>query len=269
MMLKRQSLNWALGCLLLLLILLLAGCGSTTTSQPAQATQGACPPQSLVRGTIQSVSASSFTITTQSGKSSQVTYTSKTPFLRQSKTTIQAVQVGSIVGVGIIQKNDQTVQATKIELKHLGTVPNGGGTPPGGPVTILQPGSGTPPGTLPPGGPSGLPPGGPGNGTPPAGLPGAPQGGLNLGGLCILTPPDVNAGHPTVDGTVKQVSGNQLTVTDLNHKDHTITITNDTEIISVDAVTPKALQTGMPVAINATHGNKGSLGALLVTILVS
>src|SRR5438105_3622322 len=114
MMLKRQSLSWALGCLLLLLILLLAGCGSnTTTSQSAQATQGTCPPQSVVRGTIQSVSASSFTISTQSGKSSLVTYTSKSLFLRQSKKTVQAVQVGSIVGVGINQKNDKTLQATK------------------------------------------------------------------------------------------------------------------------------------------------------------
>lgn len=234
-----QILHRRAGCILLLCLLLtlIEGCSLPFISRSAASpTHANCRPAALqtVNGTIHTLSGATLLITDTHGKTVRVTYTSATRFTRDKLVTRAALQEGTPVLVAVSQNADQTYTATRIAIGNVVQNNLGSGSKP-------RPGLNATPGCS-----SSLQ------------IVGAPSGG----------PAQGNGSAHTIEGTIGQLNGNVLTVTDLSGANYTVTLTSATQVVQTDQVSASALQAGVQVAIAATSNTQGVLMAQFVMILL-
>ena len=231
--------------LLVLLAVLVAGCNipyiSSSTSSTTSAT--ACPspvPFQTASGTIQSINGTTLLIAAANGSTVTATYTSTTRFTRQARVALAALQNGAFVFVAVTQNADNSYTATRISLSNAAA---NAGTRPGGGFG----GSGRRGG----------------NGSACGGRRGTfgGNGGQDLAGG--------NGSTRGISGTVSQLKGNTLTVTDTNQADYTITLNSTTQIIQTSQAAATSLQVGLKVNLVGSRNAQGVLTARSVTILPS
>ncbi len=225
---------------------LLAACGSASTSASAttsstNSTTTGTPTTaclSVTAGTIQSFSNNTLQVTNLQGNNVQVMVTSTTVLTRQATLTAADLQTGSSVTVIVKQNADNTYSAlsvsarTSLARQGLGGLRNG--------AKLC---SGQRRGT----GAGGF--GGPGFGS---GTPGASGNGTS---------------RQTINGTISQINGNALTVTDTSGSDFTVTLTSTTRVTEQQTVTTSDLQTGQAVTITGTANSQGIITASSVSLL--
>lgn len=231
-----------------LALFLLAGCGSnsstttgasSTSTTSAAATATACA-QSRVSfktatGTLSSINGSTFVVTTQKGSNVTVTYSSTTRFVREDSVPATSLKEGTFVTVAVISTGS-TYTATSITVTTGNVAGNGTGRFPGA------------------------------RGTPGAGrannpcfsrgqfaTPGSGTGTSNFRGLT---------------GTVSQVTGNSMTITDTSGSTFSVTITPQTQVMESTSVTSAALKTGEALTVSGSPGSNGAIDARSVTILL-
>jgi len=234
--------------LLALLAVLIAGCSipflptsSSSTSGATSAT--ACPspvPSQAVRGTIKSINGSTLVLTDANGNSVTATYTSTTRFTRQAKATTSALVSGAFIFVAVTQNADNSYTATMITLSNGG---NRGSRPAGG----FGGGFGR-------------------RGNPACRQGQRGNGNGNNGGQDFAGGTGNTRG---IMGTVSQLSGKTLTVTDVNQADYTVTLNATTQIIQTSQASATSLQVGMRVNIVGLRNAQGVITARSVTILLS
>ncbi len=224
------------------LVALLAACGSSsattsstsTTATPTSTT--AC--LSVTTGTIQSVSNNTLQVTNLQGKNVQVTVTGATTFTRQATLTAADLKTGLPVTVVVKQNPDNTYSALTVGVRTSLTRQGGTGNSSGAKLCSGQRrGTGT----------GGF--GGPGFGS---GTPGAFAGGTS---------------RQTINGTVSQINGNSLIVTDTSGSDFTVTLTATTRMTEQQSATASDLQIGQAVAITGTANSQGVINASSVSLL--
>jgi Domain of unknown function (DUF5666) len=226
------------------LVALLAACGSSSattggsSSTATPTTTTGC--LSVTTGTIQSVSNNTLQVTNLQGKKVQVMVTSATAITRQATLTAVDLKTGMPVTVVVKQNPDNTYSALTVGVRTSLTRQGGLGNGSGAKLC-----SGQRRGT----GPGGF--GGPGFGS---GTPGTFGGGTS---------------RQTINGTVSQINGNSLTVTDTSGNDFTITLTAATRMTEQQSVTANDLQIGQVVAITGTANSQGVINASSVSLLQS
>lgn len=235
-----QILHRRAGCILLLMLLpvLVEGCSLPFLSKSAASpTHASCRSAALqaVNGTIQSLSGTTLLVTDTHGKTVRVTYTNATRFTREKLVTRAALQEGLPVSVIVSQNADQTYTATSITLQEKIVLGNSGPGSSQGPVLNAAPGCS-----------------------------GSSQTFRSTNGA----PVQVNGAAHAIGGTIGQLNGNVLTVTDLSGANYTVTLTSATQVVQTDQVSASALQAGVQVAIAATSNTQGVLMAQLVMILL-
>lgn len=223
--------------LIVLLTMLLAACGSAsaatsnaTTITPT--TANAC--LTVTTGTIQSISNNGLSITNFQGKNVQAIFTSKTTIIRQATLTSKDLKTGMLVSVTVIQNADGTYSARAVNVRN--SLTNQGGFTRGSGLCNGQRRRGT--GT----------PGGPGFGS---GTPGA--GGAQS--------------RQIINGTVSQIIGSSLTVTDTSSNDFTISLTTTTRISTQQTVTGSDLHVGEAVMIIGNANSQGMINVSSLSIL--
>ena len=233
-------------------LFVLAACGSNTPSASvpgssatatacAQATRPASSARSAV-GTLKSISGQTLVLTTQRGSNATVTYTSTTRFTQEAVVAATALQEGTPVRV-TVTSGGGTYTATSIVVTTGTTTGTNSGFPRGNGTPGAGFGGGNNPcfarGRF-------------GRGTPGAGTPGA--GANNFRGLV---------------GTVSQLSGNIMTITDTAGTDYTVTITTQTQIVETKNATAADLKVGQALTVTGTAGGQGAISARLIAILLS
>jgi len=178
-------------------------------------------------------------IAAANGSTVTATYTSTTRFMRQTKVAVAALQNGAFVFVAVTQNADNSYTATRISLSNAANA----GTRPGGGFG----GSGRRGG----------------NGSACGGRRGTfgANGGQDLAGG--------NGSTRGISGTVSQLKGNTLTVTDTNQADYTITLNSTTQIIQTSQAAATSLQVGLKINLVGSRNAQGVLTARSVTILPS
>lgn len=244
-----QLLSRMLGSSLLLVLLavLVAGCnipylpGSTTSSTSATACPSPVPFQTT-SGTIQSINGTTLLITATNGSTVTATYTSTTRFTRQARVTIAALQNGAFVFVAVTQNANNNYTATRISLSNAANAGSRTGGGFGGSGGSGRRG---------------------GNGSACGGRRGTfgGNGGQDLAGG--------NGSTRGISGTVSQLKGNTLTVTDTNQADYTVTLNSTTQIIQTSQAAATSLQVGLKVNLVGSRNAQGVLTARSVTILSS
>jgi len=261
MRLNRTSRKMPVGLLCISLSLfVLAGCGnaakattSTTTLSLTSSTATACAkatrtvPTSSFRttiGTLKSINGQTLVLSTTQGSSTTVTYSSATHFTQEVNIPATALQEGTAVRAAVTSDGDN-YDATTI------TVTTG--------TTGFTRGTGTP-----------------GTGTPVTGTPGAGNGGQFRNNPCISRTPRTGTGTGSttntfrgLTGTVSQLSGNVLTITDSTGTSYSVTITAKTQIIETNSVTATALKVGEPLTVTGAKGSQGAIAANTIAILLS
>ncbi len=238
-------------------LFLLTGCGSNaasanTSSTSANATATACVQATrpatassfkTAIGTLQSISGQTLSLKNQQGSTVTVTYSSSTRFTQQATVPASSLKEGTTVRVAVTSSGS-SYTATDITVTTGTTGTNGGF------------GGGFPRGT----------------GTPGAGF----GGGANpcfargrFGGT-----PGTGSGTGTstfrgISGTVSQLNGDILTVTDSTGAAYTVTITAQTQIVETKSVTATALKVGQPLTVTGTAGSQGAIKASAIAILLS
>lgn len=228
---------------LALLILVVAGCGSsTTTGSAAAATPTTTPCLSSTTGTIQSIGSTSLQITSLQGKTVQATFTSKTIFTRQATLTVANLKTGMLVSVTVKQNSDNTYSALTVSIRNSLTRQGGFTRGSGSRLCNSQrPRRTGTPGAF----------GGPSFG----GTPGARSSGSS------------GQNFQTISGTISQVNGNSLVVTDTSSNDFTVTLTSTTRMTEQQTVTASDLHTGEIVTITGSANSKGIISASSVSVL--
>ena len=229
----------------LLLAGLLGACGSSGTTGSSNTTATgtattACP--SVTTGTIESVSNNTLQVTNMQGKNVQVTLTSATVLTRQATLTATDLKTGLPVTVIVKQNTDGTYSALSVSARtsqgSVGNFRNGNGTKL---CSGQRRGTGT--GNF----------GGSGSGTP-----GAFGNGNGTG---------TGTSRQTINGTISQINGSALTVTDASGNDFTVTLTSTTRMTEQQTVTASDLQVGQAVTITGTANSQGVINASLVALL--
>lgn len=227
----------------------LVGCGSASNSSnssnnsnttSAAATATACAQLRSrarpVAGTIQSVSGQTVHITQSTGGNVDTTYSSTTRITQQKLATTSALQQGTNVLVQVQQNSNGTYTATSITLTQggqFGQGPNGNGqrqrTGNNGAAACFGGGQGR-------------------------------RRGLGNGGR------QTNSQGPrTLSGTVGQITGTSLTVTDRQQNSYTLTLASDTKVIQTTSATSSAIQAGMGIRVMGQN-NDGVITASSITI---
>jgi len=227
---------------LVLLTIVIVGCGSsTTTGSTVASTPTATACLSATTGTIQTVGNTTLQITSLQGKTVQATFTSKTIFMRQATLTTASLKAGMLVSVTVKQNADNTYSAQTISIRtsltRQGSFTRGTGSGSGACNGQRPRKTGTP-GTF----------GGPGFG----GAPGTGSSGSSL---------------QTISGTISQVNGNSLVVTDTSSNDFTMTITSTTRMTQQQTATASDLHTGVIVTITGSANSRGVISASSIAIL--
>jgi len=238
-MIVKQRSRWKFFAvpLFVLLTTLLAACGSASAATSnatsnTSTTVKAC--LTVTTGTIQSISNNSLSVTNFQGNKVQATFTSQTTIMRQATLTSTDLKTGMLVSVTVIQNTDGTYSARAISVRN--SLTNQGGINRGSGLCNGQRRRGT--GTF----------GGPGFGS---GTPGA--GGAQ--------------NRQIISGTVSQISGSSLTVTDTSGNDFTVALTTTTRISTQQSVTGSDLRVGEAVMITGSANSQGVINANSVSIL--
>jgi hypothetical protein len=237
-----------------LALFLLVGCGSnsstttgasSTSTTSAAATAAACAqPRSSVKtatGALSSINGSTFVVTTQKGSNVTVTYSSTTRFVREDSVSATSLKEGTFVTVAVTSTGS-TYTATRITVTTGNVTGNGTGRFPGAKGT---PGAGRANNPCFSRGQIGTP----GSGQPS----GSGTGTSNFRGLI---------------GTVSQVTGNNMTITDTSGSTFSVTITPQTQVMESTSVTSAALKTGEALTVSGSPGSNGAIDARSVTILL-
>src|SRR5260370_12610950 len=211
---------------ILFLTILIAGCGTSSSATAGSPTSTATPTSciSTASGTLQSFNATTLFITNLQGRQIQDTYTTKTLFAHQATETKAALQEGGRVTVRVTQNADNSYSALQIMVTN-GNI--AGNTPFG--RSRSQAGAG---------------------GVRPCstnrrfnGTPGARAGqGTGRGAQS----------RQTINGTLGQLNGNTLVVTDASGADYTIGLTSTTRIIGDNVVLPPDPRNGHPLPLLAS-----------------
>lgn len=226
----------------LLLAGLLAACGSsgTTTGNTTATGTATTACLSVTTGTIESVSNNTLQVTNVQGKNVQVTLTGSTVLTRQATLTATDLKTGLPVTVIVKQNTDGTYSALSVSTRtsqgSVGSFRNGSGAKL---CTGQRRGTGT--GNF----------GGFGSGTP-----GAFGNGSGTG-----------TSRQTISGTISQINGSAITVTDASGNDFTVTLTSTTRMTEQQTVTASDLQVGQVVTITGTANSQGVINASLVALL--
>jgi hypothetical protein len=240
-MIVKQRGRWKLlaTSLIVLLTMLLAACGSASASATTSGatantptTTKACP--TVTTGSIQSISNNGLSITNLQGNNVQAIFTSNTTIIRQAALTSKDLKTGMLVTVTVIQNADGSYSARAVNVRN--SLTNQGGAIRGSGLCSGQRRRGT--GTF----------GGPGFGS---GTPGT-------GGA---------SNRQIINGTVSQISGSSLTVTDTSSNDFTVSLTTTTRISTQQAVTGSDLHVGESVMITGSANSQGVINASSVSIL--
>ncbi|GER84691.1 MAG: hypothetical protein IMW90_16020 [Thermogemmatispora sp.] len=246
----RRLLRCAAGLLSLTALLLLVACGTNSNSAAGGVSASAsatptCPPTprfQSVSGTVQSVSTGSFTVLDRQGQSKQVVYTSSTRFTKQVQEKVSDLKEGEQVTVFVSQNSDGTYSAVSIAAGsgQAGFASNGNGTG--------RNGQGSRQGF------------------------GGNRGSFNA--ACFRRQSQgVSGANGTssqnsraVRGSITQIAGNQLTVTDSSGSNFVLTLTSTTRIVETEAASASDLKSGVTVLVVGSNGSQGQLTASSVTI---
>ncbi|MBX5457895.1 MAG: hypothetical protein IRZ31_13425 [Thermogemmatispora sp.] len=242
----RRLLRCTAGLLSLTALLLLVACGTNSNSAAGGVSASAsatptCPPTprfQSVSGTVQSVSTGSFTVLDRQGQSKQVVYTSSTRFTKQVQEKVSDLKDGEQVTVFVSQNSDGTYSAVSIAAGsgQAGFANNGNGTGRNG-----QGFSGN-------------------------------RGNFNA--ACFRRQGQGASGangtntqnSRAVRGSITQIAGNQLTVTDSSGSNFVLTLTSTTRIVETEAASASDLKSGVTVLVVGSNGSQGQLTASSVTI---
>ncbi len=222
----------------LLLTTLLAACGSASATASGSAststptTSNACP--KVTTGTIQSISSSGLSITNFQGKTVQGVFTNKTTIVRPDTLTSKNLKSGMLVSVTVIQNADGTYTARAVNVRN--SLTNQGGAIRGSGLCNGQRRQGN--GTF----------GGPGFGS---GTPGA-------GGA---------SNRQVINGTVSQINGSALVVTDTSGNDFTFSLTSTTRITTQQAIASSDLHAGEAVIITGNANSNGIINVNSLSVL--
>ena len=226
--------------LLVLLAALVGGCSlpflpSSITSSSVTACPSPVPFQT-VRGMIQSINGTTLLITATNGNTVKATYTSTTRFTLEASATTAALQQGTFVFVAVTQ-NASNIYPTATRISLLNAAP---GSRTGGAF-----GGGF-------GRRSGSACGG-------RGLRGGFGGQDFAGG---------NGNTRGIAGTVSQLRGSSLTVTDMNQANFTVILNSSTQIVKTSQVSASSLQVGTQVNLIGLRNAQGVITARSVMILL-
>jgi hypothetical protein len=235
--------------LLMLIAILLVGCGANTTASTASTsaspaasstpcTRGQSGPirGQVTVGTLKSISGSTLQISTLQGTSVTVTYTGTTRFIHQANIAASSLQEGESVTVTVSQNADNTYSAKRITVLSTGTSNQGF------PFTGQRSNSVCAKRT--------------------------PTGGFgNFGGFGNSGNSNGTTSTRALTGTVGQLNGSTLTITDRTGTNYTVNVTSQTQISQTTTVTASILKTGMALTITGTRSSQGAVTARTVTIL--
>jgi hypothetical protein len=221
----------------LLLTTLLAACGGSSatasgTTANTQTTANACP--TVTVGTIQSVSSNGLSITNVQGKNVQGIFTNKTIIMQQATLTSTELKTGMLVSVTVIQNTDGTYSARAVNVRN--SLTNQGGAIRGSGTCNGQRRRGS--GSF----------GGPGFGS---GTPGA-------GGA---------SSRQIINGTINQINGSSLVVTDTSGNDFTLSLNPTTRISKQQTIASSDLHIGEAVMVTGSANSKGIINVNSVSIL--
>jgi hypothetical protein len=227
---------------LLLLVTLIAACGSngtstTTGTTSATATTTAaknCP--TTASGTINSVSNTTLLFTNRQGTEEQATFDSSTVIIQQGSGTTTDLKEGTPVTTTVQQGSNNTYTALTISLRN------------GAALAASRLGSLR--GCL----------GTRRNGT--SGTGGAGTGLGNLPGVFGTA----TAGRQSVSGTIAQLSGSTLVITDASGNDFSIQVTKTTRINKTGTGTASDLKSGLTVTMLGTKDSQGVFHATYIVI---
>ncbi|MEO7018603.1 MAG: DUF5666 domain-containing protein [Ktedonobacteraceae bacterium] len=236
MMLPKNVLYLSLG----LFLLALAGCGSTPTTTSTlsspNATATACAqatrPATSVKtttGILKNINGQTLVVTNNAGNDVTVTYSDKTRFTQITSIAPSALQEGTTVRVAVTS-NSGSYSATSITVV-AGT--NGNGFPRG-------------------------------NGTP-----GTGRRGNNPCAQQAQGTPTGNGtkGFRGLVGTVSQLNGSTLTITETTGSSYTVTITPQTRIVGTQSATATDLKIGILLTVAGRANSQGAIAANTVAIL--
>lgn len=210
---------------------LLAACGSTTSasSSTSSSTTSSSTTKcpTITAGTIQNVGANSLVVTNQQGKRTQVTLTSATKFLRTATVPASSLQTGSFASATIMENANNTYSALTVSVRSAQGFQ---GTFTRGSTQCR-------------------------NQFPRAnrtGTPGAFGAGQN---------------RQVVTGTISQISGNAMTLSNANGDDFIVNLTSTTRITAMVNASVNDLKNGQAVTITGTANAQGVISATSVSIL--
>lgn len=229
---------------LLLLAFFVISCGSsTTTGSTVATTPTATTCLSAATGTIQSINGSTLQVNSIQGKTVQVTLTSKTVITRQASLTIADIKAGMLATVTVKQNTDNTYSALMVSIRNSLSRSSGFTRGSGSGSTLCsgqRPRRTGTPGAF----------GGPGF----SGTPGSGSG--NRG-----------QNFQTISGTISQVNGSSLVVTDTSNNDFTVTINSSTRMTQQQTVAVSDLHTGEAVTVAGNANTSGVISASTVAVL--
>jgi hypothetical protein len=219
---------------IILFATLLAACGSTTsassgTSTSTTPTTTKCP--TITAGTIQNIGANSIVVTNLQGKQTQVTFTSTTRFVRTSTVPASSLQTGSLASVTVMENANNTYSALTMSIRSSQAFQGGFTRGSGSTQCRSQFARGNRTGT-----------------------PGAFGAGSN---------------RQIVNGTISQVSGMAVTLSNANGDDFIVNLTPTTRITAQVTASAQNLKSGVPVTITGTANTQGVINATSVSILQS
>jgi Domain of unknown function (DUF5666) len=211
---------------------LLAACGSSTSASSntsAATTSKTTKCPTISVGTIQNISSNSLVVTNLQGKQSHVTFTSATKFIRTSTIAPSSLQTGSLASVTVMENANNTYSALTMSVRN----------------------------------------------------PQAQQGGFTRGstqcrgqftrGNRTGTPGTFGAGQnrQVVSGTISQISGNAVTLSNASGDNFIVNLTSTTRITTQLNVSANDLKSGEPVMITGVANGQGVINASSVSILQS
>ena len=211
---------------------LLAACGSNTSASSntsTSTTPTTTKCPTIAVGTIQNVGANNLVVTNLQGKQTQVTFTSTTRFVRTSIVPASSLQTGSLASVTIMENANNTYSALTVSVR--GSQALQGGFTRGSTQCRSQFTRGNRTGT-----------------------PGAFGAAQN---------------RQVVNGTISQISGNAVTLSNANGDDFIVNLTPTTRITAQVTASVQNLKSGVPVTITGTANAQGVINATSVSILQS
>lgn len=238
-------------------LFLLAACGSNTsttstgaTSSGTSATATACAqttrPATAFKtaiGLLKSISGQTLTLANTQGTDVTVTYSSSTTFTQEVKLAPGDLKEGASVRV-TVTSSGSTYTAMSV-LVSTGTSTSTGGFGGFGGFGGLR----------------GTPGAGRGTGTNPCA---AARGRFGNG-----TPAAGNSSFRGLVGTISQVNGSILVITDTTGASYTVNMTAQTQIVETKSATSAALAVGEPLTAVGKPGSQGAIAASTIAILLS